>query len=473
MHTRQSLDSNGAILILPSTVKKTFNIMNKKTVHIDIDEAEFQAVADVLASAGYVVKRSEAGMNSTPQNVLNEADTHHSPARTLTQEPALPHQSSNEHFRMAFDKAGIGMALLDLHGRFLEINDAFHGMLGYENGELLGLDMTLFTLREGLDTSYKQYLELVHGKRENCTWEKRFVRKDGSLLWALVSASIVRSTSGEPIFSVGMIQDITERKHAEKEQARTTEALEKAYLREHRIADVLQQSLIPELDVNIDGCQIIARYLPALDEAEVGGDFYDLIHLPDGRLALLVGDISGKGLTAAVHTAMLKYMLRAYIHDNPKPRTVLKRLNRAIYNSTIEDMFVTVLYCVFDPFSGSLTCASAGHDLPLYYNGKTRATTLLNIKGCAIGIKHDSAYTESHIQLNDGDGLIIYTDGVTDARNKGNFLNVEGLAKIVEETADLDSADIIDAIFKAVVSTSGGRLRDDAAVLVVKKTQKG
>ncbi|MEN6371870.1 MAG: SpoIIE family protein phosphatase [Armatimonadota bacterium] len=246
------------------------------------------------------------------------------------------------------------------------------------------------------------------------------------------------------------------------------QALETAYEREHLIADTFQRALITDVARDLPSLSIDGKYLPALKEAEIGGDFYDVFDLTDGKLAIVVGDVSGKGLRAAVHMSTAKNMLRAYAHEDPDPCYVIERLNQAMCTYTPENLFVTIFYGVLDPIKRTLVYSNAGHDEPVLYRRSSNSVIALDVTGRAVGIIRQSGYDTGYLRLEPGDILLIYTDGITDARNNGHFFGIEGVSRTLIENADKNERDIADAVFDAASKVASGDLRDDAAVLLIK-----
>ncbi|MEN6521509.1 MAG: GAF domain-containing SpoIIE family protein phosphatase [Armatimonadota bacterium] len=246
------------------------------------------------------------------------------------------------------------------------------------------------------------------------------------------------------------------------------EALETAYEREHLIADTFQRALITDVARDLPGLSIDGKYLPALKEAEIGGDFYDVFDLADGKLAIVVGDVSGKGLRAAVHMSTAKNMLRAYAHEDPDPCYVIERLNQAMCTYTPENLFVTIFYGVLDPVKRTLVYSNAGHDEPVLYRYSSNSVITLDVTGRAVGIIRQSGYDTRFLRLEPGDVLLIYTDGITDARNNGHFFGIEGVSRVLIKNAGKKERAIADAVFEAASAAAAGDLRDDAAVLLIK-----
>jgi serine phosphatase RsbU (regulator of sigma subunit) len=239
--------------------------------------------------------------------------------------------------------------------------------------------------------------------------------------------------------------------------------------RQRNIADTLQKSFLPAGAPDIPGFEFAARYRAALQEAEVGGDFYDAFRLSDGRFAVLVADVSGKGLSAAVHTAMGKYIIRAYAAEDASPSIVLKRANVALEQYLSIGMFITTFYGVLDPADGLFTYASAGHDPPMYYSSGSRYVTSLDVTGPGLGSIADVEYGERKITFNPGDTLFMYTDGATDIRQKNKMLGWEGLLNLYKGALGKTADEVAEFVFQGALKYGDGHLSDDIAMIVLKR----
>ena len=195
-------------------------------------------------------------------------------------------------------------------------------------------------------------------------------------------------------------------------------ALENArqYTREHHVAEMLQAAFLPDIPDHLSGLDLAKAYSPGLQEAQVGGDLYDAFPLPDGRVGLVIADVSGKGLGAAVQTATVKYSLRAFAAEAASPALVLRRLNRTLRNdvSNLGEHFVTLFYAVYDPQTGRLTYASAGHEAQIIKR-VSGGVTLLFPNGPILGLM-EHRYDQDMDYLHPGDALVLFTDGLTEAR---------------------------------------------------------
>jgi serine phosphatase RsbU (regulator of sigma subunit)/PAS domain-containing protein len=229
----------------------------------------------------------------------------------------------------------------------------------------------------------------------------------------------------------------------------------------------LQAAVLPASFPSVPGVEAGALYRSASEVAQVGGDFYDLFALDGGRVAAVIGDVCGKGVAAARHTVRLRYELRTLLEEGRSPGRVLTAFNRRVQEEFVEDEFATLLLCVLDPATGAVRWSSAGHPPPLRTGTAARASEFEG--SLPVGLFPDAGYRTARFTLAPGDCAVLYTDGVVEARNpEGQELGVEGLAGAVPAVA-ASAAAVAEAVLKQVLSHTGGRLDDDAAVLVLRR----
>jgi serine phosphatase RsbU (regulator of sigma subunit)/GAF domain-containing protein/CheY-like chemotaxis protein len=264
------------------------------------------------------------------------------------------------------------------------------------------------------------------------------------------------------------------------------------YDRDRRIAETMQRELLSEPPKCIGRFEVGHYYQSALDESRVGGDFYDVVPLPDGRAAFLLADVSGKGLKAAVYTAMSKYMFRAFLVDDPSPGPLVERLNMALCRYTEPGLFITLFYALLDPTTGDLRYANAGHESPIHYMAEHDFPILLDTTGVVLGVDPGAVYVERQTKLNLHDVLLLYTDGVTDARpgderpedngsviaryheriRRGEeMLGVQGLQELLTETLKEHPESIVETIYRKVYRFASGLLHDDIALLCIEAVE--
>jgi serine phosphatase RsbU (regulator of sigma subunit) len=203
---------------------------------------------------------------------------------------------------------------------------------------------------------------------------------------------------------------------------------------ELRVARRIQQASLPEEVPTLEGWQISPLYQPA---REVGGDFYDFNLLSGGRLGLVVGDATGKGVPAALVMSTTCGMLRAVSQalDSSSPGEMLERVNEALVPSIPDNMFVTCFYAILDPNSGSLRYANAGHDVPyLHRNGTAEE---LRARGMPLGLMPGMNYEEQEIVLDTGEAALFYSDGLVEAHDpQGEMFGFPRLRALIVEHAE-------------------------------------
>jgi serine phosphatase RsbU (regulator of sigma subunit) len=256
----------------------------------------------------------------------------------------------------------------------------------------------------------------------------------------------------------------------QESQAQLASTLE----REHQIADALQRSfLIGTPDGTFPNLSVRTAYKAALDEALVGGDFYDSFALPGGKAALVVGDASGKGLGAALRIAEVKYALRAYANQDTDPATILARLNRFACElrrneDRPTDAFVVLALAVLDTNTGQTAISSAGTEPPVILATDGRATVIYS-GGMPLGVDPEEDYPVTTVLLTPGDTLLMVTDGITEARRDGEILGYEGFLRLAIGALSQETLPRIkQAILEGAQSFARGQLQDDACLLLAR-----
>jgi sigma-B regulation protein RsbU (phosphoserine phosphatase) len=231
---------------------------------------------------------------------------------------------------------------------------------------------------------------------------------------------------------------------------------------ERTAAAALQRSLIPTRLPAVPGLELAARYLPA-DEGGVGGDWYDVFILPDGRIGVVMGDVVGRGLGAAVVMGRLRSALRAYALEVPDPAEVLERLDRKLQHFEPGQM-TTVLYGVIDPTLSTVEIASAGHPLPMFaLPGATPALVEADVD-LPLGVAALGRRRKTTIELPPGSVLALFTDGLVERRGESVDVGLGRLAAaLTSESADQNCT----AVVAALVPKGGWA--DDAALLVIRR----
>lgn len=243
--------------------------------------------------------------------------------------------------------------------------------------------------------------------------------------------------------------------------------IQERYEREHTIASTLQTAFLPREFPDCPGYQFGASYHPALSEAEVGGDFYDLFPLPQGRLGILLGDVSGKGLAAAIHATMTRYLARAYAFETSSPGQVLERLNRALGEWIADpELFVTAFYGVLDPRTDVFCYASAGH-WPALLAG-ARGAEVIGGHGLVLGAVAEVQYEEGRLRLESGDALLLYSDGLVEVGEEDSIGQMERIQELLRRGRQELPQQLVERLYEDALWRGRGSLRDDLALLLLR-----
>jgi phosphoserine phosphatase RsbU/P len=243
-----------------------------------------------------------------------------------------------------------------------------------------------------------------------------------------------------------------------------------AYQREHTIAETLQRSFMPLIPSGVHDFEVAHEYIPAMKEAELGGDFYDFFRIDDRHYGIVIGDVAGKGLSAAVDAVMTKYILRAYVSEDKDPPSALARLNNALSGTVDPGSFVTLVYGILDVDVGSLVFSCAGHEPPALYLAELNKVQFHKPSGRAAGVFPNENYGVDEIHFKEGDCLLLYTDGVSEARRNGGFFGDSGITKGMARCSSEPSTQrLLDLLLQDILDYAKGRARDDIAMLAIRK----
>jgi PAS domain S-box-containing protein len=237
----------------------------------------------------------------------------------------------------------------------------------------------------------------------------------------------------------------------------------RVYEREHRIAETLQRSLLPDRLPSLPGLEVAARYLAAASEAEVGGDWYDVISIDSSKVGLVMGDVAGKGLAAASMVGRLRSAMRAYALEGHDPPTVVERLNQLVWSELEDSQMATLIYLVVDQAEGTVSWVNAGHLPPLVIEGGA-PRFLEGPSSVPLGVMPYAQYEAGSMELPGGITFVLYTDGLIE--RPGELLD-DGLARLVEAAVEPEGGTerLCDELLRLLVPE--GAASDDVAILAL------
>jgi PAS domain S-box-containing protein len=339
-----------------------------------------------------------------------------------------------EYFESLVLNSPVAIAIMDRNEDVVSWNPAAERLFGYTQAQAVG--RSIDDLVAGTPEIHAEVLEYNRqvANDSRVAAVTRRSRKDGTPVDVELLAVPV-NVGGDQVGTYAMYHDISELKRIEEEVrelnrdlerrvAERTEQLKSAMARQQeeaqererieqelRVARMIQHTLLPKSLPELEEHQIAVYYQPA---REVGGDFYDFLRLPDGRLGLIVGDVSGKGVPAAIVMAITRTMLRSAYHLG-SPGKILQQVNDDLFPDIPPNVFVTCLAVILDRKTGRLQYANAGHDPP--YVRRASGVNKLRATGMPLGLMPDMTYEQKEITLEPGESILLYSDGLAEAHN--------------------------------------------------------
>ncbi|MFN2469472.1 MAG: SpoIIE family protein phosphatase [Gaiellaceae bacterium] len=238
------------------------------------------------------------------------------------------------------------------------------------------------------------------------------------------------------------------------------------YQQQQHFLEAMQRSLLPESLPEATGLELGLAYESSA-RLEVGGDVYDFVELSNGRLGVVLGDVTGHGVEAAADMAMAKYVFRSLAREHPQPGAVLAAMNEVIVDELAFGKFITLAYLTADGGSGDVCCAVAGHPPPRVV--RADRVEELRVRGVALGVEPDQRYEQVGASLAHGESVVLYTDGIVEARSDEEFYGVERVDAVLAAHAQAPAAALAEAVLADSRAFVDGELQDDCAVVVVKR----
>ena len=368
-----------------------------------------------------------------------------------------------------YDNAPCGYVSTLLDGTIVKANETLLAWTGYQRDALLGRRRLQELLPAGdrifYETHFSPLLRMQGKVREIAV---QLVCQSGRRLPVLLNSVLTRDAAGAPRLIRTAIFDATERRAYEEELLSARRRAEESEARATALASTLQASFLPPAVVSPPWLDVGGAYRPAGDGSEVGGDFYDVFETGRGRWAIALGDVCGKGVPAAVVTALARYTLRAEALRTPYPSAVLAGLHDALLRYH-PDHFCTALFVAIDHTAEGirLNVASGSHHLPLRRRADGRFDSIGGT-GTILGMLDRPQLTDSSALLESGDVVVLYTDGVTEGRRDRQFFDEERLLSAITDAAPGAAQQIADAIVASALDFQHGDAKDDMAVVVIK-----
>jgi phosphoserine phosphatase RsbU/P len=370
-----------------------------------------------------------------------------------------------------YENAPCGYLSTLLDGQIAKINTTLLAWLGYTRAELVGRrrfsDLLTVGGRVYHETHFAPLLRM-QGEVGGIALELKAA--DGTRLPVLVTSKVKTGADGEPLLIRTTVFDARDRRAYERELLRAREEADRERERVQRLATTLQRSLLPPILATVPGLEVAAHYHPASLDV-VGGDFYDLFPISDQRWAFFIGDVCGKGAEAAAVTSLTRYTLRSATAYNPDPVAVLTNLNTVLMQeqSDLSPQFCTVTFGLLTPDQDSytLTLGSGGHPPALLLRADGSSDYQPTPGGQAVGVLTDPRFATTTLRLRPGDTLLLYTDGLTEARTNTSphrRYDEDALRTFATSTAPTTAPALITALIELLRGFGAG-VEDDVALL--------
>ncbi len=367
-----------------------------------------------------------------------------------------------ERFRSLLDQSNDCILLVRIPSlAFVDVNESACRQLGCSREDLLSLPFGNFVPEEAM-SRIRELAEvgLAEGKDRD-TITTHLYKCSGAEIPAEIAIRLV--TFNKELYGVAVARDITERKRTEKALLENSRML-----RDMELARQIQLSLLPATPPELPGIQLAGYCVPA---THVGGDYYDYYKHDNCVVDLVVADVSGHNIGAALMTAEARSVLRAQILSSSGTGDILASLNRILYDDLDQaELFITLFYVRYDAINRTLSYSNAGHVPPLLFRQSETACRELDAEGLIIGVRKDEIYEEKQIQMQKDDVLLLYTDGIIEALNSsGEQFGRSRLCSILNDTHTGSPQSIIDAILMEVAAFCGTTVMEDDVTMIVMK----
>ena len=371
-----------------------------------------------------------------------------------------------------YENAPCGHVMAWPDGRIARINATMSDWLGHDRSDLLGTPFTDLLTVGGRIHYETHFSPLLRAQGQVSGIAVDLVAADGSRLPVFVTANVKRNEDGGPVLIRITAQDARDRRSYERELLEARQRADRERARVQVLATTLQRSLLPPRLSPPEGLDAAAYYHPA-SEDDVGGDFYDLFPLSAKKWGFFLGDVSGKGAGAAAITSLTRYTLRAAAVYDDEPDAVLHNLNTVLGHEFHGDdpRFCTVVFGVLEPADDGfdVALATGGHPPALLLGADGRAQYVDTVGGQMVGMISQPQFVSRSLRLRPGDTMVLYTDGLTEARTGigiERYDDDDALLGFAAARAPSSAADVVTAI-RSLLSGFGSGLQDDVAVMAI------
>lgn len=366
-----------------------------------------------------------------------------------------------------YEQAPCGYLSVLPDGRIAKANRTFLTWLGDDDDRAVTGHVFSGLMTPGSQLFHEtHYQPLLHLQGQVKEIALDLVRADGSVLPVLVNAVLERTSRGAPRVTRVAVFDATERRHYEQELLEAKRAAERSEQHAKELARTLQETLMPPRSPHIDGMHVATAYRPAGDGHEIGGDFHDVFQLADRDWVVALGDVSGKGVQAAVVATLARHAIRAIAVSEASPAEVLRQLNQVLINHPTDRFCTTIVLRLRQvDRHWEVTMANGGHP-PAVLLDQAHPPRLVGAPTSLVGAFDDARYEDLHLDLGPASTILLYTDGVTEARGPQGFYEEGRLMRLLGSRSDTVET-LVARVLDDVLRFQDGMPRDDIAMIAL------
>ncbi|MDD2723683.1 MAG: PAS domain S-box protein [Methylovulum sp.] len=377
---------------------------------------------------------------------------------------------SERRTRLIIESSTNAIVIMDSYGIITDWNRQSEKIFGWSAEEAIGQNLDELIVPPRLRQTFRQWLKLfLHTGR--CPWlntllEQAAIRRNGSEFPIELSVSPLK-IGNSYIFS-GFIHDITTRKAAEQQirDGQITLAIAQS---EIKIAQQIQTSLLPSTPIQSAHFEVTGFCMPA---DKIGGDYFDYFYHNDNCLDMVIADVSGHSIGPALFMVETRSVIRTQASHSGEPAAILGLLNHFLFEDLNKaDFFITAFYLQYDIARQQLSYANAGHSPPLLLRAQAGVCELLDADGMILGVRKAIVFEEKNLLLGEGDVVLLYTDGLTEADNaQGEFFGLQRVGDVLVQQAGQSPQTVIAALFKALKDfCQKDSFNDDITLLLFKR----